>query len=200
MHASAGPRRGRTESQWQRTKEHRVDHDAVGGRVSKNATQLSVLTGQRTNEDPAEVVFHPPHAPPGRRLAVGVGHHQVMGVVVGREGDKGGAGRLHLSAVVRRGEEGDHVVVGTQVPGQRQQRRGVALSRRRTQQVAPGRHRPAGHRATTAPLQAGRVSAPSTLDPSSPASVLTVTTPCTGSNVAGSFRMASSTVVRSPRV
>ena len=51
-------------------------------------------------------------APPRRRLALGVGHHEVVGVVRRRERHETGTRRLDLVAVVLGGEE-DGVVQST---------------------------------------------------------------------------------------
>ncbi len=194
-----GPGGGGPEGEGKGTEEHGVDHDAVGGEVRQDGAQASALAGQRPDEDPSQVVLHPAHAAPGRRFALGVDHHQVVRVVLGGKRDEGRSGRLHLLSIVRRGEEGDGVVLGDEPPGQRQQGRRVALGRCGAQHVAPALHRPGGHRAMTAPLQAGRVNPPSTLDPSKAASVLTVTTPGTSLNVTDASLMFSTTVVPSPR-
>ena len=66
--------------------------------------------------------------------------------------------------------------------------------------LRPRPRRAAVQRATTAPLQGPRVSAPSMLDPSSVCSVPTVTVPRTPSKVAGTSDMLRSTAVPSPRV
>ena len=209
-------RRARAQRQGEGAEEHGVDHDAVGGELRQDGAQVAALAGERADEDPAQVVLDPAHAALGRRLALGVGHHQVVGVVLRREGHEAGARRLHLVPVVRRREEHDLVPVVDEPAGQRQQRRGVALGRRRAQDEAPGcdRTRPterAGCRATVSltgrtasPRHDGAAPgrerrAPSTLDPSRPWSVLTATVPVTPSKSPRRPRMLSSTVAPSPR-
>ena len=171
--ADAGQRRaGRAGAQRQGegAEEHGVDHDAVGGEALEDGAQVAVLPRDRADEDPAQVVLHAPHAALGRRLALGVGHHQVVGVVLRREGHEAGARRLDPVAVVLGREERDVVALPDEPARQRQQRRGVALGRRGAQHEPPGHGvtgSPITHVTTAAP-QGGSVSAPSTLDPSSP--------------------------------
>ena len=141
---------------------------------SRMARRSRYWPGQRADEDPAQVVLDAPHAALGRRLALGVGHHQVVGVVRRGEGHEAGARRLDLFAVVRRREEHDVVTFGDQPAGQCDQRRRMTLGRRGAQDEAPrtvaaaaAAPRPPCRRRDDAPPQGGSASAPSTLDPSS---------------------------------
>ena len=77
-----------TQRQRKGAEEHGVDHDAVGGEVVENGAQVAALAGQRAEKDPAQVVLHPPDAPLRRRLALGVRHHEVVGVVLAAKGTK----------------------------------------------------------------------------------------------------------------
>ena len=80
--------------------------------------QVAALTRQRADEDPAQVVLHASHATFRRRLALGVGHHEVVGVVHLCKGDEARPGRQHSSAVVLGREEHDVVSFSHQSAGQ----------------------------------------------------------------------------------
>ena len=212
MQASAGRARPRAQGQGKSAEEHGVDHDAVGGEVVEDGAQVAALAGQRADEDPAQVVLHAPHAALGRRLALGVGHHQVVGVVRGGEGDEAGTRRLDRVAVVLGREEHDVVPLGDQPARQRHQRRRMALGRRGAQDEAP---RVAAVRRTPVAAIAGsliapvvdrrprpRAAAPARRrqpEPSRPCSVLTLTVPWTSPKDTVSLDMLSSTVVRRRR-
>ena len=56
------------------------------GKPSRIGAQVAVLAGDRPDEDPPQVVLDAPDAALGGRLPLGVGHHQVVGVVLRGEG------------------------------------------------------------------------------------------------------------------
>ncbi len=120
---------------------------------SRMARRSRHWPGQRADEDPAQVVLDPAHAALGRRLALGVGHHQIVGVVRRGEGDEASARGLDRFPVVL-GREEDHVVAFAR-PGGRTTRPGaggMALRRRGAEDEAPpGRTVVAGTVAAHAP-------------------------------------------------
>ena len=142
-----------------------------------------------------EVVLHAPNATLGRRFTLGIGHHQIVGVVRSGEGHEPRARGLNGGPVVLGREEDDLVSVGDEPAGHGPQWRHVTLGRCRAQDEVP---RPSAHGVTTAPPHGGSATAPATLDPSRPCSVLTVTVPATPSKDTVSLDMLSSTVTPSP--
>ena len=204
-HSDAGHRRTigpRPEGQGDRPQEHAVDHDAVGGVRLEDRPDVTSLSGHRADEDAAQVVLDPTDAPLGRRLALGVDHHEVVGVEGLLEGEELRPRRLHPLLVVRGRVEGDLVALFDQPARHGQQWHRVPQGRGGAEQVAPASRYPCtllhDQPATTAPLQAGSSSASSTCWPSRAWSVATSTEPRTEENVAGPSDMLSSTVVASP--
>ena len=171
------------------------------GEAVEDGAQVAVLPGDRPDEDPAQVVLHAPHAALGRRLALGVGHHQVVGVVLGGEGHEAGARRLDPGAVVLGREEHHVVPLADEPAGQRQQRRGVALGRRGAQHEAPAAAVAADVTASPSPAsrrrrpRAGASARPRRSIPRARARCSRAPSRRTPSNVAGSLDMFSSTTV-----
>ena len=153
-----GPRRTWFQCQRERTEEHHVGHDRVRCEGTQDLQDPRELPGQRIQEDPSEILLQSTNAAPRGGLTCGVGHHQIVGVILGSQGHETGADGRHPVAVVGCGEK-DHVVpVIDQPAGDGEQRCCVPLRRRGAEK------KPSGcHCSTTAPPQGAKDMVPPTV-------------------------------------